>query len=164
MKYEPIPRQRILAIDPITKGFGFVVLESEPLQLVNWGPATCRRTDDSLGETVRTFLTRYRPTALVLEDPTTARSYTRRLALTASIGVIVQAAESQCEVQLVPREVVRESLAALGATTKRQAIQLLVKHFPELGAKVPPGRFIWQSEDARWAIFDALILALGRAN
>jgi Holliday junction resolvasome RuvABC endonuclease subunit len=160
MKYEPIPTARILAIDPISKGFGLVVLESDPVQLVDWGTAMCRRTDDSLGETVRTLLARYQPTALVLEEPSAARSETRRGALTAAVAVIVEAAAGTCELQLVPRESVLAALASLGASTKRQAVRLFVQRFPELQPKVPPGRLIWQSEDSRWAIFDAIALAL----
>ncbi len=164
MKYVPIPTQRILAIDPITRGFGFVVLEDDPLQLVDWGTATCRRTDDSLGETVRTLLSRYQPSSLVLEDPKGARSETRRLALTSAVAVIVEAAEAICEVELVPRESVLAALATLDAANKRQAVRLLVERFPELKEKVPPDRQVWQSEDARWAIFDALGLALHAIN
>jgi Holliday junction resolvasome RuvABC endonuclease subunit len=164
MNYEPIPTERILAIDPISKGFGFVVIESEPVQLVDWGTAMCRRTADSLGETVRTLLARYQPTTLVLEDPHGARSETRRLALTFAVAVIVDAAEGICEVQLVPRESVLAALASLGVANKRQAVRLFAERFPELRPKVPPGRFIWQSEDARWAIFDALALAVAVAR
>ena len=160
MKYVPIPKRRILAIDPITRGFGFVVLEDDPLQLVDWGTATCRRTNDSLGETVRRLLSGYRPTVLVLEDPHGARSEARRLALAGAVAVITEAAEGICELHLVPRYSVLDALASLGASNKRQAARLCAERFPELKAKVPPGRFIWQSEDARWAIFDALAFAL----
>jgi Holliday junction resolvasome RuvABC endonuclease subunit len=160
MNYEPIPTERILAIDPISRGFGFVVLEAAPVQLVDWGTAMCRRTDASLGETVRTLLARYEPTALVLEEPSSSRSTTRRLSLTAAVAVIAEAAEGICEVHLVDRRSVVAALACLGAANKRQAVRLFVERFPELQPKVPPGRFIWQSEDARWAIFDALALAL----
>lgn len=114
MNYEPIPTERMLAIDPISKGFGFVVLESEPVQLVDWGTTMCRRTDNSLGEVVREFLARYRPTTLVLEDPQAARSETRRLALASAVAVIVEAAEGICELQLVARESVQTDFRHLG--------------------------------------------------
>jgi len=160
MKYEPIPTERILAIDPISKGFGFVVLESDPLQLVDWGTSTCRRTDDSLGETVRMLLARYRPTAIVLEAPSTCRSHTRRLALTASVAIIADAVQDVCPIRLIERDKVVVAFVSLGAFNKRQRVELLMERFPELAPKVPPPRFIWQSEDARWAVFDALALAV----
>lgn len=71
--------------------------------------------------------------------------------------VVTPCGERTGEIKL--SQISQKALASLGATNKRQAVQLFVERFPELMLKVPPGRFIWQSEDARWAIFDALALA-----
>lgn len=160
MRYEPIPPERTIAMDPITVGFGFVVLEHEPVQLIDWGTVHRRRTAESLGRAVQSMLARYRPTHLVIEDPSTSRSYTRRRALGDAVAVIADAADGICPMTLIARSAVSSVLATLGAVNKRQAVKLLVERFPELVPRIPPPRFLWQREDPRWAIFDALALAL----
>src|SRR5438105_1658464 len=120
MKYIPIPRGRILAIDPMNKGFGFVVLESDPLQLVDWGTAICRRTDDSLGASVRTLLDRYSPTMLALENPNTSHSQARRTALSISLDVISSALDGAIPLRLIARRRIFRAFGAYGASTKEE--------------------------------------------
>lgn len=152
--------RRILAIDPISRGFGYVIIEFPTQRLVDWGTATCRRTAESLGQAVRRLIALCQPLLIVLEAPQSARSETRRVALTGAVAVIAAAAEGNCKFQFVPRESVLAALASLGASNKRQAVTRFAKMFPELQPKLPPSRLIWHSEDARWAIFDALTLAI----
>ena len=61
-------QRRILAIDPTSRGFGFVVLES-PDRLVDWGLRDVRRDKHRLLlRRVQEFVRLYRPDVLVLED------------------------------------------------------------------------------------------------
>src|SRR5688572_33507918 len=89
--YEPIPRDRVLAVDPCTRGFGFVVLEVDPLQLVDWGVRNCARdAEGACAFAIRRMLARFEPTALVIEDAREARSL-RAIALEVFLADIGEA-------------------------------------------------------------------------
>jgi hypothetical protein len=59
--------RRILAVDPTTKGFGWVVVETCPLRAVDWGLSTCGRKADDRQRAVERLVGRLRPSALVYE-------------------------------------------------------------------------------------------------
>src|SRR2546426_6156643 len=68
--------KRVLAIDPITRGFGFAVLDG-PRLLVDWGVRATKPTpkpvDRALREVTR-LVEGYRPDRIVVEDCLVARS------------------------------------------------------------------------------------------
>lgn len=159
-RYEPIPRDRILAVDPISRGFGFVVLEADPVQLVDWGVRNCARgEEDACALAVRRMIERYEPTALVIEDAREARSL-RAIALEAFLGSIADVLIGMpVTLRTYSRREIRRAFASTGAVTKEAIAKVLVVRFPELRAKAPPHRNVWESEDSRMSIFDALSLA-----
>lgn len=161
MKYVPIPSERVLAIDPMSRGFGYVVLEHEPLRLADWGFASCRRSDGSLRERFSALARRARPTRIVLEDPTGAVTAPRQAVLqdvALQVGGVADAL--RIPVELVRRSAVRASFIRMGAATQEARADLLVSMFPELAARRPGRRRVFDSEDARMAVFDALALRL----
>lgn len=164
LTYVPVPRTRILGIDPITKGFGFAVVEEDPLQLVDWGTAIGRRNNAGIGARLVELLNRYRPTDVVIEDPRTARLSARHVALTTFIHYATLAVHGTCSIQLVSSDQRRRTFAPLGVSTKQGIANALVGLFPELLPHLPPHRHLSQSEDARWATFDALSLALAKGT
>lgn len=159
--YEPIPRNRVLSLDPLTRGFGFVVLEDGPLQLVDWGVRYCaKQKQEACSRAVRRMLGEFAPTALVIERAASARSL-RAFALEGFLGGIADAlADSAVDLRAYSRLDVRRAFAPSGAVTKAQIATVLVSRFPELRAKAPRERKLWESEDTRMAIFDALAFAL----
>lgn len=160
MNYEPIPTTRVLALDPFTKGFGFVVLEDEPLQLVDWGVASCRRADSSCLDSVQRLIARYDPTVLAIEDWKTAAPL-RRAALEHFINRIGEAlVTTTLPVATYSRPEIRRVLASERVLTKHDLAVVLTARFPELAPKLPRHRRIWESEDSRMAIFDALALSI----
>lgn len=160
MKYVPIPTERLLAIDPITKGFGFVVLEVEPLQLIDWGTKTCARSIEGLGRVVESLLWRYGPTVFVLEDPAPARTEARRAVLHHVVALCAAVLPRETELDCVSAFRIRDVFPSAGGHSKRVLAALLSNAFPEIQGDLPPQRMLWQSEDARQAVFDALALAL----
>jgi Holliday junction resolvasome RuvABC endonuclease subunit len=159
--YVPIPRDRVLAVDPLSRGFGFVVLEDGPLQLVDWGVRNCaKRENDACAKALRRMLVRYEPTTIVIEDARDAR-FLRTLALEGFLANVADAlTDSPVMLRTYSRGDVRRTFAATAAVTKEQIAKVLVSRFPELRAKEPPHRKVWESEDARMAIFDALSFAM----
>ncbi len=158
--YKPVPRDRVLAIDPVSRGFGFVVLEDGPLQLVDWGVRTCAKRDEpGCALTVRRMIARYQPTAIVTEDAREARSL-RAVALEVFIASLEDTLmDNSVKLRSYSRRDIRRVFAPIGAITKEQIAKVLVGRFPELRAKEPPRRMMWESEDTRMSIFDALSLA-----
>jgi len=159
--YEMIGPERVLAVDPSAKGFGFVVLEKEPLQLVDWGVASCRRRGSApcFGR-LSSLIEQYKPAALVIDDPSEAKT-PRRVALGAFLIQLSEHLEdSGVPTRLYRRSEVMKAFSSIGARTKSDVVQALVDRFPELASRVPRPRQIWEGEDARLSIFDALALAM----
>lgn len=153
-------RQRILAIDPISRGFGYVVLETESLRLVDWGTVECSRTKAGIGVASGALLRRYHPTLLVMECVASGRTASRRSALASSQLRVLSNIVPSCRIALVTRASISATLTQLGATTKARLVEVLCERFQELRTKAPPTRRIWEGEDARASIFDSLLLAL----
>jgi Holliday junction resolvasome RuvABC endonuclease subunit len=60
--------KRVLAIDPISRGFGFTVVES-PTTLIDWGVKSVRQQkEESTLAKVSELIRLYRPEDVVLED------------------------------------------------------------------------------------------------
>jgi len=159
--YERIGPERVLAIDPSARGFGFVVLEREPLQLVDWGVASCRRRGlKPCFSRLSSLIAQYKPDALVIEDPSEAKT-PRRVALgTFLIQLSEHLEDSGVATRLYRRSEVMRAFSSIGARTKADIVLALADRFPELASRVPRPRQIWESEDARLSIFDALALAM----
>lgn len=154
------PRVRILGIDPIARGFGFVVLE-HPWTLLDWGVKDVR--DDKEVTTlakVRDLVNLYHPSVLVLED-CTAPGSRRGLRIVHLTDVIAEEARKlDLPVAPVSAVQVQRTFAPMGARTKRQMIRVIIAQFPALELWKPPVRKTWMSEDPRTAIFDAAAFAL----
>jgi hypothetical protein len=149
---------RILAIDPIHKGFGYVVLESSEL-LVDWGVAHVRGPKHSgclrrLGELVE----HYEPDLVVIEDPEVdSRRWARVQRLLMDIRVWGE--KRSVRVRMLSRRRVRKVFAEWNARTKEEIAAAITMRFPELALRLPPHRKCYMSEDARMSIFDAAALA-----
>lgn len=156
---------RILAVDPMTRGFGYVIFE-QPFNLAECGFA--RITEDKRLGAMAHFeklLTDFAPETVVLEDakaPGSRRHYrVRELIETLS----TLARERGFAVSLIARTaVVARFSSGEARATKQMIAQTLVRHFPELRLKLPKPRKPWQSEDERMSIFDALALAVTHAT
>jgi Holliday junction resolvasome RuvABC endonuclease subunit len=155
---------RIFAIDPSTRGFGYVVFEL-PFRLVEWGLGNAVGEKNSGAVAVfEKLLDRFRPETVVLED-TEAPGSRRQPRVRALIAAMVELAKSRgIAVATVARKRIQERFAPEGAgATKRSIAERLVRDFPELRASLPGPRKPWESEDRKQSIFDALALAVTHA-
>jgi len=160
MTRRPSTARRILAIDPHSRGFGFVVLEG-PDRLVDWGLRDARHgTDADLLAKVTDLVTLYRPSLLVAEDCTYRSSRRRQHGRRVIRKILALACTRGVRTRSVSAVTVRTKFAAQGATTKHAIAGLIVARFPELAPHRPRFRKPWMSEDERQAIFDAAALAL----
>ena len=160
MKKPSLDSLRLLAIDPSTKGFGFIVLEGEE-NAIDWGVRSAK--GDKNAECLRQIaklIARYRPDVIVVEDyrDKAARRPSRLLELVQRIRTLAIA--NRIKSRGVSRSQVRRVFVQFGALTKHQIAVEIAKRFPELIPHLPRPRKPWMSEDERVSIFDAAALAL----
>lgn len=156
----PIQIKRVMAIDPITRGFGFVVFEG-PEQLVDWAVVETKEDKENRGlRRVADLLVRYRPDVLVLEDPTGRGS--RRCARVRKLLDKVErlADRESVVVRRFSRVRVRRAFSISDAKTKYEIAVVIAKQFPELVPRLPRFRKPWMTEDDRMSLFDAASFAL----
>jgi hypothetical protein len=161
MSQTPNDPTRIFAVDPTTKGFGYAVLET-PFRLVDWGLAHVSGEKES-GAVARfeTLLDQFRPDIVILEDSTAPGSRRRPRVQKLLERLRDSARGLGIAVHMIPRLAVIECFSSLDKrATKYSITEHLAETFPELAAKVPRRRKIYQSEDERMATFDAVALAV----
>lgn len=152
---------RILAVDPMTRGFGYVIFE-HPFNLEEVGFARILE-EKRLGAIAyfEKLLADFEPGTVVLEDaeaPGSRRHYRVR-ELIETLATLAR--ERGVAVSLIARTaVVARFSSGEARATKQMIAQTLARHFPELRFKLPKPRKAWESEDERMSIFDALALAV----
>lgn len=156
------PKQfRILAIAPVTRGFGFAVLEGRDT-LVNWGVKTVtgNKNARSLAK-VEELIAHYQPGVLVLEDASAKGSLRHSRIRRLGQQIVKVAKAKKVNVRLFSREQVMKLLVSDGKETKHDLAGIVAGQFPEqLGSKLPPKRKAWMREHYQMGIFEAVELAL----
>jgi len=156
------PKQnRVLAIAPDTRGVGFAVLEGENT-LADWGVKTVAgdKNSGSVAK-VEQLITDYDPEVLVLQD-VESKDSRRSLRIRELSRILTALASSRnLKVARFPWIRVQKTMFAEGWGTKQQIAEIVAKIFPEeLGFRLPPKRRLWESQDYRMSMFDAVALAL----
>jgi hypothetical protein len=150
--------KRVLAIDPTSRGFGYVVLES-PTTPVDWGGKAIRPKEEAKALVkVSDLIRHYRPEILVVEDCLGSRRCARVQGLIDRICRLVETEGVKC--RHLPISRVREVFRTFRANNKHEIAHAVAQQLPELASWLPPRRKPWMSEDYRMAIFDAAALAL----
>ncbi len=142
----------VLAIDPTTRGFAFVVIEA-PSYLVDWGLRSVSRGGDLLRK-VDELLSRHEPARLVIEDLTALGARRRKRARKEITSIKRLATTRGVRVERVSRLAVLNAFAP--GKSKYEVAVKLAEIFPALANRLPRRRKAWTTEDARMNIFDAL--------
>ena len=151
---------RVLAVDPGTHGFGYVVFEGSN-RLVDWSTKDIRGDKEraTLAH-VEALLRRFEPDVLVVEDCAHRSSRRReRIALLVE-RILATARKFNVRGHVLPIAHVYQHFAKGGARNKHEIATALAMRFPGLLLRLPPKRKPWQSEDSRLGIFDAAALGL----
>ena len=160
MRSSSVSTERMLAIDPSNRGFGFVVMEG-PECLIDWGEGRVSG-DKSRGSLIKitALIRRYRPEVIIIEDyhHKNCRRAERVRQLLRQIPPL--ASVENVKVRLVARSVANEAFLQSGAVTKHQVATEIAARFPELALRMPRVRKPWRGEDPRMSIFDVTALAL----
>src|SRR2546426_10134961 len=154
--------KRVVAIDPITKGFGFAVLDGAE-ELVDWGLRGTKPSSNPEARSLQEFarlLEIYSPDRVVVEDCLDARSRRGTRSQRLIERVVTLAGERGVPVRRISRAGLRRAFAPDHARTKYQIALTTVRRFPELAVRLPPIRKPWMSEPAQMGVFDAVAFAL----
>jgi Holliday junction resolvasome RuvABC endonuclease subunit len=152
---------RVLAIDPTTNGFGFVVMEG-PESLIDWGVRIAGRDDknDRCLKLVSALIDIYRPDVLVVEELRTGRSRRSQRVQELIDSIANLASERNVKTRRFSSFQIRRNFSESAAANKEQIATAIANRFPELAPRVPQHRFAWMSEHYNMAVFDAVSLAL----
>lgn len=157
---EPVPQsRRILAIEPSTRGFGYVVLE-EPKRLVDWGLKEVKGEKNvrCLCQ-VRHLLKLYKPDIVAVENITRNSRRCKR------VRELIQYIHQQGQRSHVTTKAVGEfdfhkSYGLSECSTSYDIAKMLAKQFDEVADRLPPPRKPWDGLHQNMAIFGAIQLAL----
>jgi len=144
---------RILAIDPTSRGFAFAVLEA-PAFLVDWGERIVPARTCVLLHKVDELLSRYEPDLLVVEDLAVPGARRRERAHKEIRSIELLAQKRGVAVEQISRLGVIDAFAP--GKSKFEAALRLAEIFPALAERLPRKRKAWTTEDARMNVFDAL--------
>jgi len=147
---------RLLAIDPTSKGFGFVALEGAE-RLIDWGLVDLHGKRSNLSGRLLGLLRQTDPQMLVVEALNESRRGDRAREVIAEAKSV--ATDRGISVQAVSRAEVSEHFGT-SASSKDRLAERLSEIFPDLGPILPPKRRAWMARDDRMAVFDALSLAV----
>lgn len=152
---------RILAIDPSTKGFGFLVLEANG-RPVDWGikelSGKGKRVDKELVRRLEPLIARYQPVLIALEDCRDGVRGDRALRMIDTIAGHVALLDRRRE--LLSRDEVRAILGLHETATKHDVAVKVAECLPALRGYLPAKRKLGDSEPEGMNIFDAAALAL----
>lgn len=152
---------RLLAIEPSSRGFGYALIDVPDDVLIDWGVHQVRQadmTEFSLPK-IAGLIRKFAPSIIVVEDTLHERCR-RRGKGRALIEAIVAYAESMdVAVKRVSTTNVRAHYAELDARNKDAIAKLIVSRFPELRSVLPPPRGMWRPKNERMTIFDSVAFA-----
>ncbi len=154
--------QRVLAVVPKSRGFGFIVMESQTTP-IDWGSRGGRgdphRKEIATLAKIQDLLDQYSPSAVILEkiDARSHRGDRIRLLLESIHNLAVWRA---IKIRRISFGHVKSVFQVFNAFTKHDIAVVIAHQLPELEVRIPPQRRPWMSEDHRMAIFDAAALAL----
>lgn len=152
--------QRVLALAPSSKGFGFAVLEG-PERLVYYGTKEGQGDKNSpCLNKIADLIEYYQPEVIVLENPND-KACRRCLRVQELLQNIVKLASSKSiRARTFSRSQIKEVFSLSDTFTKHQIAHILAEQFPELALRLPPLRKPWMGEDKRMSIFEAGAIAL----
>ncbi len=158
MNHFPIEFTRVLAIDPSSRGLGFMVLEG-PSALIDWGFYNARKDRNTrcIAYAISMF-TKYQPDVLVLED-FAAMGNRRPLHVRAlTDGFAAAAKDYGIDCHRLTRGTIRAKFPS--CRTKYDIARELADRFSEIKPLCPPTRKFWLPEKPCINIFDALSFAV----
>lgn len=149
-----------LAVHPDRRGFGWVAFEG-PFAVHDWGLAVGRPNKNAAClRRIEALLTRLSPETLVLEsfERPGSRRADRITRLCRAIAAL--AADRGTDVAVYSRKDVVACFGDVGARTRQEIAEAVVRHVDAFRHQLPKPRRRWDDEDRRMALFSAAAIAL----
>jgi hypothetical protein len=148
---------RILAVAPLSRGFGYAVMEGPDRLVAHGNKVIIRDKNVRALAWVEKFIRFYQPDVLVLPDVNAPDTRRAPRIKTLHRKIVALAKQHQLKVRLISVTQVRAQLLGSVKGTKQALAEALAARFPvELASRLPPKRRPWMSEDPRMDIFDAV--------
>ncbi len=151
---------RILAVAPFSRGFGFAVLENG--QLVDSGIKAVRGNDKNgkCLEKIKGIFRKCEPDVLVLEDTRSAQSDRAPRIRELNAAILGISLGNNVPVAWFTKTQLKNFFFGTKGGTKHEIAQEIARRFPEeLGHRLPRERRLWDSQDERIDLFFAVALA-----
>jgi Holliday junction resolvasome RuvABC endonuclease subunit len=150
--------KRVLAIDPTSKGFGYVVFDSQTT-LADWaGKTVAKQNEAKTLEKLSKLIQHYQPDVLVFEDHRESRRCPRVKKLLEGVQNLATAEGLESRRFTMSR--VKKVFATFHAGTKYEIAHAVAQQLPALAPELPRKRKAWMTEEYCMAVFDAAALAL----
>jgi len=149
----------VLSVYATTRGFAYTLFEG-PLSPVDWGVREMRGKDKNTRcfESIARLIETHQPDVLVIEDCTVLGSRRSDRIRRLYRAIEAWAGNQAIDTYRYSRNTIRETFGKLGALTKHEIAEVIARHIPAFGHRLPPVRRIWMSEDPRMGLFDATAL------
>lgn len=155
-----LPQNLVLAVHPMAQGFAWIAYDG-PFKPWAWRTVRVHgyRNDRFLSR-IRTVLERHQPITLVLEafEPEVSARSERTARLCR--GIVAFAREMGIEVEVIRYSDVQDCFSHVGARTRHEIAEAIVRHTPVLSDYLPSKRRAWERENFHMAIFSAAALVI----
>ena len=156
----------LLAIAPVSKGFGFVFMRDRHT-LLDWGTRSVKKDDKNKKTIIKVekLIKRFEPDIIVLPDALERGSRRQERICKLVKRLVLLFKRRGIAVQLVSKEQLRACFIASDRGTKHEMARIVASRFPEqLGDLLPPERQQWMPENHFTQLFDAVTIALASFN
>ena len=148
----------LLAFYPHARGFAYVTFEGP--SPVDWGMSDSPRGSrlPHARDRLETLLARYKPDAIIvreISEPADSSEAARCLAMIRDLAML-----RAIPVVAISRKQIRSSFGRHGPPARNAIARAIATRIPALAHLLPPPRKIWNGEDRRMGLFDAIALVL----
>ena len=151
----------VLAIHPVTNGFGYALMTS-PLSPIDFGIKCVRRNEKNARclKAITALIETHNPDVIAFEDPTApgSRRQPRIRRLLHSVASYAQ--DQSLDVSIFSRADVHACFESYGARTRHEVAVSIAKRIPAFERFLPPRRMVGNSEHSNSSVFAAAALAL----
>ncbi len=153
-------RPLTLGLHPTSRGFGWIAFEG-PFTPHDWAVVAAKGDKNSVClRYIERLLDRLQPETLVLET-FDRRSAKRTDRITRLCRAIVNlAGDRGVSIAIYSRADITDCFRTVGATTRQEIAEAVVRHVDALRHRLPKSRRAWESEDKRMSLFCAAALIL----
>ena len=151
-------RPRLIALHCAHEGFGYAVFDGRAIH--DWGTVTARGDKNAMSlSKLGRLLDRFSPETLVLEEASEGAGRAARIVvLHKSIAALCRT--RNIDLYQYALADVRRCFDGVGAHTRQDIAEAVVRELDVLSPRLPRPRKAWQSEPRRMMIFSAAALAL----